>query len=119
MIKLVDFGKKLLANVEVLDRELIKKQFEEFFKVNSESEYFILLSKEIGYYTVFRKVLANPTQNFIDYLDDSFYTIPEKNQQVAMNSILNLELRDDNSLEIWIGTVYFHLTAFDWGVETI
>ena len=43
MIKLVDFGKKLLANVEVLNRELIEKQFEEFFKINSESEYFILL----------------------------------------------------------------------------
>lgn len=117
-MRLEDYGKKLLTNVDPLSKELIKEKLTDYFNKNSDTRYHLLLGKEVSYYEVFEvDSTSKPVENLIDYLDSSFYINGEN--ITPMNQILYLEEREDGSLEIWIDKVYFHLTPFDWGVEKL
>lgn len=117
-MRLEDLGKKLLANAEPLDDEVILKIFNMFFEDNPISEYFLLLSKEVDYYTVFRRSIdESDADSLLNYFENSYFG--KDDTMISMRDIVNLELREDGSLEIWIGTTYFHLAPFDWGVEQL
>ena len=120
-MRLEDLGKKIFADIPALDNEVIIEKFDEFFNQNKTAQYFLLLSKEVDYYTVFKSAVngAN-SEALLEYFSNSWFGMPApQDLMVQMSDIRHLEVRDDGCLELWIGTVYFHLAPFDWGVEQL
>lgn len=119
-MRLEDLGKKLFVNASPLDNELILQKFEEFFIENPTAQYFILLSKDIDYYTVFKPTISGSNaKSLLEYFTSSWFGLPNEDIKVSMKDIVNLEIREDGCLEIWIQSIYFHLSPFDWGVEQL
>jgi hypothetical protein len=119
-MRLEDLGKKLFADASPLDNELILQKFEEFFSENPTAQYFILLSKEVDYYTVFKTAVnGGNAESLLEYFSNSWFGLLNEDVMVPMKDIVHLEIREDGSLEIWIQSVYFHLAPFDWGVEQL
>jgi hypothetical protein len=70
-MRLEDYGKKLVKNVDPLEINIIREKLESYFKNNEASVYHILLSKEVSYYTVFKINYQYKTiDNFIEFLED-------------------------------------------------
>ena len=117
-MRLEEYGKKLLENVEPLGEDIIKEKLEIYFKNNPSSVYHLFLSKEVSYYTVFKVNQSKKTvSNFIDFLNSSF--VNKENIIIPMNKITFIEEREDLCLEVWVDDIYFHLTPFDWGIEEL
>jgi len=118
-MRLEDLGKKLFADASPLDAELVLQKFEEFFDINPTTQYFLLLGKEIDYYTVFKSSInGSNAESLLEYFSNSWFGLPN-DVMIPMQDITHLEIREDGCLEIWIRTTYFHLAPFDWGVDQL
>lgn len=122
-IRMEDIGKMMLQNATIKPKEELVHQFKKFLLKNIGTQYYILLSKEIGYYTVFK--LKSPsieeiTENIYSYLEESYFFKSEDKSYVKMNNIKYYEYNEElNHLELWIDDTYYQLCVFDWGVEEI
>lgn len=116
-MRLEDYGKMALQNVPTLPLDKIKEVLGQFFVSTMGTRNYILLSKDIGYYTVFQVKSPDPIKNFIDYLDNSYFRT-EQDVHLRMNEINYIENNNGN-LELWINKTYFQLSPFDWGIETL
>lgn len=120
-MRLEDLGKKLLVDAPILDTEIILQKFNDFFNENQTAEYFLLLSRDVEYYTVFKRSKGGvDAESLLEYFSNSWFALPDATDElVQMDYITFIELREDGCLEIWIHNIYFHLTPFDWGVEQL
>lgn len=116
-MRLEDYGKMALQSVGTLPLDIIKQKMGEFFVSTMGTRNYILLSKEIGYYTVFQVKSQDPIKNLIDYLDNSYFRVGQ-DIHLKMNEINHIENNEGN-LELWINKTYFQLSPFDWGIEVL
>lgn len=116
-MRLEDYAKNIIKQLPNLEKDVILQNLQAFFISNMGTKNYLLLSKEVDYYTVFNVRTGTPAVNFYEYLMDSSFI--KDGAMIAMTDVQHFEPRDDKSIEIWIGNTYFHLTPFDWGVEKI
>ena len=122
-IRLEDYGRNAMQNVQVLTKDIIKQNIKNYFDATPRFDYYILLSNKLGYYTVFKTVSstgAEKVDKFIDFLKNSQYFDHLTKTYIPMINIKHIEFNDaQNHLELWIGNEYFQLSDFSWGVEEI
>lgn len=99
-ITLYDLGKGIMSNAPVLTNEEMKEKenlINEFFeKINSE--YYMLLCKEISYYTIFKK-------ETLLFSELNHLGIGVTECLKAIGDILNIEVTANNdAIEIWLRT---------------
>lgn len=117
-IRMEDIGKAVLKESPYLIESEIENSIAKFFSIYKESKYFLLLSKEVSYYTVFEKRSDRYITSFLEFLKDSFFI--KDGAQVKMSNIQMIEINEElGILEIWINGTYFQLSDFDWGVEVL
>ncbi len=117
-IRLEEYGKMMISQLPKISEEVAIQKLKDVFVKSMGSRYYLLLSKEVDYYTVFSVSGKKSADNFYQYLLDSFFKNKNGNL-ISMADIRYIEERDDGATEIWIGDTYFHLTPFDWGVVGI
>ena len=124
-IRQEDLGKMMLKNADILDINITKEKLLEFFR-DSRNSLYLLYSKNLNYFTVFKNnsmLAEQSTNNFIDFANEStFMIIPQVNEDAAlethqMNEIVEIEYNKNiNAVEIWIGKGnphYFQLMPWD------
>ena len=124
-IRQEDLGKMMLKNADILDINITKEKLSEFFR-DSKNSLYLLYSKNLNYFTVFKNnsmLAEQSTNNFIDFANEStFMIIPQANEDAAlethqMNEIVEIEYNKNiNAVEIWIGEGnphYFQLMPWD------
>lgn len=116
-VRLEDYAKNIIQQIPVLEKDTILENLQAFFVSNMGSKYYLLLSKEVDYYTIFKIKSQSPAVNLYEYFMDSSFI--KNGELIPMTNIQHFEPRDDKSIEVWIGNTYFHLTPFDWGVEDL
>jgi hypothetical protein len=117
-MRMEDIGKAILKESPYLTEKEIEKPIVDFFSKYKKSKYYLLLSREVGYYTVFEKKSDRCISSFIDFLNISFFIKDDK--PIKMSNIQMIEMNEDlDILEIWIDKTYFQLSDFDWGVEVL
>lgn len=126
-IRLEDFGKMVLKNAEPLDQSVIADKIHEFVTdmrgdmttIKRHVNYLLLLSKEVGYYSVL-KIEDRPSleEKILIYLFESSFL-----KDGAICDFKNIQYIEYNketyTLELWVDQVYFCLFDFDWGVATL
>jgi hypothetical protein len=123
-IRLEDVGKMIVENQTTLEKQEVLDVVKKFFEETGDTRNYLLLSKEIDYYTVFQiesESVDKAVDNFWDFLSDSFFIkAPDTETNFSMTDIKLLEINEDlNHLELWIAGTYFQLSTFDWGVEKL
>ena len=89
----------------------VKKDVTEYFRERPKVKYFMLLSNELKYYTIFEKgtALSTPVghaEKFVSFLvDDDFLN--------TLGELKVLKRTGDDELEIWIGETPFLLFDAD------
>lgn len=117
-MRLEDYGKKMINQLPATSKDDAIKSLQEIFVNNMGTKYYLLLSKEVDYYTVFKIESSQPALELYEYfLNSSFQN--KDGTLVPMTNIQYIEHREDRATEIWIGGTYFHFTPFDWGVEKL
>ena len=126
-IRLEDFGKMVLKNAEPLDQSIIADKIHEFVTdmrgdmttIKKDVKYLLLLSKEVGYYSVL-KIQDRPglEEKIMVYLFESSFL---KDGEICdLKNIQFIEYNKETfTLEFWVDQVYFCLFDFDWGVATL
>jgi len=122
-IRMEDVGKMMLQNATIKPKDEIIHQFKKFLIKNIGTQYYILLSKQIDYYTVFKIKSASIeeiVENMYGYFEESYFYKSDENPYVKMSDIKYYEYNNEqNHLELWIDDVYFQLCIFDWGVDEV
>jgi hypothetical protein len=122
-IRMEDVGKMMLQNATLKTKDEVIHQFKKFLIKNIGSQYYILLSKQIDYYTVFKIKSASIEEiieNIYSYFEQSYFYKSDESPYVKMSDIKYYEYNDEqNHLELWIDDVYFQLCIFDWGVDEV
>lgn len=127
-IRLEDLGKQVLENAEPLEEKYVHEALYKHFAKGKQYEYWLLFSKDLGYHQVFRTMEATPTElaSWIQgFLEESYYQKREEEDVgiYPLGDVRHIENAssegDSNALDVWIGTTYFQLMPFDWGVEEV
>jgi len=122
-IRMEDVGKMMLQNATIKPKDEIIHQLKKFLIKNVGTQYYILLSKQIDYYTVFKIKSASIeeiVENIYNYFEQSYFYKSDENPYVKMSDIKYYEYNNEqNHLELWIDDVYFQLCIFDWGVDEV
>lgn len=121
-IRQEDLGKMMLKNADILDINITKEKLSEFFR-DSRNALYLLYSKDLNYFTVFRNnslLAEQSTDKFIEFTDESCYYVHGTGDLSAvykMNEIVEVEYNKNiNAVEIWIGKGnphYFQLMPWD------
>lgn len=126
-VRLEDLGKQLLASAEPVEMDVVESEIQKYIEKHGKSKVFLLFGKEIGYHQVFiGKGLVGKTVDSWDfsvhireYLDESSF-FDSDGTQVNMADVRFVQDEEEvQGLSLWLGTTYFQLLPFDFGVEYV
>ena len=109
-LSLLDLNKQIIGQQKDLDICIVKERLQSFKLKNNEAIYFMLLSNEINYFTVFNIDKA-AKENMEDVIIECLQ---------RFGSIKEIEVKE-NDVEIWVKNkndevIFFKLFDYDWGV---
>lgn len=126
-VRLEDLGKQLLASAEPIEMDVVEAEILKYIEKHRKSRVFLLFGKEIGYHQVFigRSIIGQKvdTSDFSihirEFLDESSFFDAE-GTQVNMTDVRFIQDEEEvQGLSLWLGTTYFQLLPFDFGVEYV
>lgn len=96
-ISLYDMNKQLMKQQKGLSKYALQEKRLALNKYMNKqtNSYFMLLFRDINYYTVFRKVNTSS-------LDICYFGEELINCLQSFNKVYSIEIQDDNAIEIWI-----------------
>ena len=113
-IRLYDLNKTIMAQMPVLDEEVVIEELVKYFeKYDRVPVYHMILSAEERDYTVIefnneisKETIAKAVAEIAEVLE-------------SRGPVKSIEVNEDGSMDIWINDKFYKIFDYSWGVITV
>lgn len=123
-VRLEDLGKQLLEEAESIEMDTVETEIQKYVSRFPREKSFLLFAKEVGYHQVFIAEDKHTdsydfSRHIREFLDESFFHEVNGEQKLMTDVRFIQDEEEVQGLSIWLGTTYFQLLPFDFGIEYV